>query len=166
MNKDELLNFLKKTNVEYILFDHPSFFTVNDSKKMRGKIKGLHSKNLFLKNKKNHFFLFSCEESTHVDLKKLGKSLKIGNISFAKNDHLLNLLGVTPGSVTPFGLMNDKKNQVKFFLDKKILNSEKINFHPLENTSTITINVKKFMDFMDKNNKKVHVFDFDNYLII
>ena len=76
------------------------------------------------------------------------------------------ILGVTPGSVTPFGLLNDKKKQVKFFLDKKILIHKKVNFHPLENTSTITIDVKKFVDLMIENKKNVHIFDFDNYSII
>jgi len=166
MNKEDLLNYLSKKNFEYILFDHPPLYTVEDSKKMRGKIEGVHSKNLFLKNKKNQFFLFSCEESTSVNLKNLGKSLNIGNISFAKEEHLLEILGVTPGSVTPFGLLNDKKKQVKFFLDKKILIHKKVNFHPLENTSTITIDVKKFVDLMIENKKNVHVFDFDNYSII
>jgi len=166
MNKEDLLNYLSKKNFEYILFVHPPLYTVEDSKKMRGKIDGAHSKNLFLKNKKNQFFLFSCEESTSVNLKNLGKSLNIGNISFAKEEHLLEILGVTPGSVTPFGLLNDKKKQVKFFLDKKILIHKKVNFHPLENTSTITIDVKKFVDLMIENKKNVHVFDFDNYSII
>ena len=166
MNKEDLLNYLSKKNLKFLLFSHPPLYTVEDSKKMRGKIEGAHSKNLFLKNKKNQFFLFSCEETTRVNLKNLAKSLNIGNISFAKEGHLCEILGVSPGSVTPFGLFNDKKKQVKFFLDKKILIHKKVNFHPLENTSTITIDVKKFIDLMVENKKNVHIFDFDNYSII
>ncbi|MBO6465364.1 MAG: hypothetical protein HVK43_01970, partial [Pelagibacteraceae bacterium] len=124
-----------------------------------------HTKNLFLKNKKNKFFLFSCQESTIVDLKQLNKELNLGNISFAKDLYLKNILGVKPGSVTPFGLINDQNNEIKFFLDKKILYHKKVNFHPLVNTSTISLDIKDFLLFMKKNNKLVNIINFDNYTI-
>ena len=87
------------------------------------------------------------------------------NISFARDFYLMNLLGVKPGSVTPFGLINDQNNEVKFFLDKKILHHKKVNFHPLINTSTVSLGTKDFVLFMKKNNKLVNIFNFDNYTI-
>ena len=165
MNKLDLLTMLSKYNIKYDVYEHPSLHTVEESKKLRGKIEGIHTKNLFLKNKKNNFFLFSCQESTIVDLKQLKKVLNLGNISFARDLYLKNILGVKPGSVTPFGLINDQNNEIKFFLDKKILCHNKVNFHPLINTSTISLNTKDFLQFMKKNNKLVNIFNFDNYTL-
>jgi len=91
--------------------------------------------------------------------------LDLGNISFAQNLYLTKILGVKPGSVTPFGLINDQENETKFFLDKKILCYNKVNFHPLINTSTISLNTKDFLLFMKKNNKLVNIFNFDNYTL-
>ena len=165
MNKSSLLTMLSKHNIKYDVYEHPSLNTVEESKKLRGKIKGIHTKNLFLKNKKNKFFLFSCQESTIVDLKQLKKALNLGNISFARDLYLKNILGVRPGSVTPFGLINDQNNEIKFFLDRKILYHNKVNFHPLVNTSTVSLDIKDFLLFLKKNNKLVNIFNFDNYTI-
>ncbi len=87
------------------------------------------------------------------------------NISFARDLYLKNILGVRPGSVTPFGLINDQNNEIKFFLDRKILYHNKVNFHPLVNTSTVSLDIKDFLLFLKKNNKLVNIFNFDNYTI-
>ena len=163
INKIKLLQILESHKIEYNLYDHPPLYSVNDSINMRGSIKGAHTKNLFLKNKKNKFYLFSCFESTIVDLKLLKKSLNLGNISFAKANYLKKILALNPGSVSPFGLLNDINNLVDFYLDKKLTNYDLINFHPLENTSTITISLKKFINFMSINKKLVKFINFDNY---
>ena len=165
-DKDKLLELLSKKNISFDLYNHPALFTVEDSERNRGQIDGMHSKNLFLKNKKDIFYLFSCHENQNIDLKKLAKSANLGNISFAKEDKLLDILGVKPGSVSPFGLLNDSLNTVNFFLDKKIHDADLINFHPLLNTSTITLKVTDLITLLLENNKKVNVFDFDNYSII
>jgi Ala-tRNA(Pro) deacylase len=164
--KNNLFEMLSQKKINYKLTEHPAFYTVHDSEKYKIKIPGTHSKNLFLKNKKKHFFLFSCYEHQRVDLKKIGKSLNIGNISFANETLLYTMLGVKAGSVTPFGLLNDKEGLVKFFLDKKIFESDKINFHPLENTSTITLESDNFVKFLTELNIVINIFDFDNYLTI
>ena len=166
INKLDLLTMLSKQNIKFDIHDHPPLHTVEESKELRGKIEGVHTKNLFLKNKKNNFFLFSCQESTIVDLKQLKKILDLGNISFARDLYLKNILGVNPGSVTPFGLINDQESRIKFFLDKKILCHKKVNFHPLVNTSTISLDTKEFLLFMKKNNKLVNIFNFDNYTLV
>jgi Ala-tRNA(Pro) deacylase len=166
LNKNELLEKLTKSNFKYIIKEHEPLFTVKDSIKNRGQISGGHSKNLFLKNKKNHFFLFSCLEKTKIELKKLSKSLNIGNISFAKETDLYDLLGVLPGSVTPFGLLNDTQKKVTFYLDSGFLSYKTINFHPLRNTETVNMSVSNFIDFLIENKKKVNIFDFNNYSLI
>ena len=119
LDQKSLLSRLSKSSIIYKLYQHPALFTVEDSVKNRGLIMGNHSKNLFLKNKKKQFFLFSCVEDRVVNLKKISKSLNLGNVSFASKENLINYLGVMPGSVTPFGLLNDMENKVKFYLDSQ-----------------------------------------------
>ena len=154
----ELIGLLNHKKYNFETHKHKSLFSVEDSKKLRGKIKGAHSKNLFLKNKKNKFFLISCEENEDIDLKKTSKCLDLGNISFAKEKYLLQYLGIKPGSVSPFALLNDLENKVNFYLENNLYESKIINFHPLLNTFTITIETNKFIEFMIENNKKIHIF--------
>ena len=154
----KLIKLLNEKGYDYDLHEHNALFTVEDSNKLRGAIKGLHSKNLFLKNKKNKFYLFSCEEFTNINLKTISKSLDLGNVSFAKTEYLEDLLGISPGSVTPFALLNDSENKIDFYLEDKLYESEYINFHPLTNTATVTIKSKEFIEFMIENKKKIHIF--------
>ncbi len=157
---------LSDKGYDYDIHEHEALFTVDDSNKLRGKIKGSHSKNFFLKNKKNKFFLISCEEFADINLKKIAKPLALGNVSFAKEEYLINLLGIKPGSVTPFALLNDTENKINFYLDEKLYNSEYINFHPLRNTATITMKCSTFIEFMIENNKKIHIFSTVEQMII
>jgi Ala-tRNA(Pro) deacylase len=166
LEEKELLIKLDKSSYLYKLYRHEPLFTVGDSVNKRGKIEGAHSKNLFLKNKKNKFFLFSCLETTKIDLKKLSKTLDLGNISFARDEYLKKILGVLPGSVTPFGLLNDTDEEVEFYLDKAFLSEKIVNFHPLVNTSTLSLAISDFMNFLIENKKKVNIFDFNDYTLI
>ena len=166
LTEKNILKLLQNQGFSFKIYNHEALYTVNDSSEKRGKIKGAHSKNLFLKNKKNNFFLISCLENRQVDLKKMTKCLNFGNISFAKEDTLFKWLGVQPGSVTPFGLLNDINNKVEFYLDSGFLTHETINFHPLVNTSTINLLTNDFINFLIENNKKVNIFSFDTYSLI
>ena len=157
-NSLELIELLKKEKYKIKVHQHDALFTVEDSKKLRGKINGVHSKNLFLKNKKNEFFLLSCEEADKIDLKKISKSLDLGNISFAKQEYLEQYLKIKPGSVSPFALLNDDRAFVNFYLEQTLYESKLVNFHPLLNTLTITIETENFIEFMIENNKKIHIF--------
>ena len=154
----ELIELLSNENYNITVHQHDALFTVEDSKKLRGKINGVHSKNLFLKNKKNEFFLLSCEEADKIDLKKISKSLKLGNVSFAKQEYLEQYLKIKPGSVSPFALLNDDIGIVNFYLEHTLYESKLINFHPLINTLTITIETNRFIEFMIENDKKIHIF--------
>ena len=158
LSSKEFIKLFSDKGYDYDLHEHQALFTVEDSNKFRGQIKGSHSKNLFLKNKKNKFFLISCEEFTNINLKRISKFLCLGNVSFAREEYLINLLGVKPGSVTPFALLNDTENNVDFYLDEKLYNSKFVNFHPLTNTATITMKSSAFIEFMIENNKKIHIF--------
>ena len=158
LNSLKFLEHLKNMNYDFQIHEHQPLFTVEESKSFRGQIKGSHTKNLFLKNKKNKFFLISCDEMEIINLKKISKSLELGNVSFAKEQHLNEHLGIKPGSISPFALINDIQNNVDFYFENKLYESEYINFHPLINTITVTIKTNKFMEFMIENNKKIHIF--------
>ncbi len=158
-----LIRLLDENNVHYVLYVHPPLFTVDDSKKLRGNINGAHTKNLFLKNKKNNFYLFSCLESTKIDLKLLKKKLNLGGFSFASEKYLQELLGVKPGAVTPFGLLNDNQKIIKFFFDIKLESFNSFNFHPLVNTATINIRKNDFYNFFKTNNIDIYLINFTTY---
>ena len=166
IKKTDLLKMLDHKNIKFNKYEHEALYAVKDSGIKRGDIQGNHTKNLFLKNKKNYFYLLSCEENSVVDLRRFSKSISAGNLSFAREEYLIKYLGVKPGSVSPYALLNDINNQVDFYLEDRIYNSKNINFHPLVNTSTITVQTKDFLDFMIDNKKKINIFSLDNYKII
>ena len=157
-NAFELIELLNKENYNITVHEHDALFTVQDSIKLRGEIEGAHSKNLFLKNKKNKFFLLTCEEADKIELKRISKSLELGNASFAKEEYLDKYLKIKPGSVSPFALLNDESGEVVFYLEQTLYESKFVNFHPLINTLTITIETKRFIEFMIENDKKIHIF--------
>ena len=163
INYKSLIKLLNERKINYIMHEHLPLFTVNDSKNLRGKINGAHTKNLFLKNKKNKFYLISCLESTKIDLKLVKKYLNMGNISFAGEKYLHSLMGVKPGAVTPFGLLNDNEKKIKFFLDSKLNSFDNFNFHPLINTMTINIKKNDFYNFLKINGIIINLFNFETY---
>ena len=166
LTETDLLELLNKKGLEYEIHKHKPLFTVEDSENSRGNIVGSHTKNLFLKNKKSEFYLFSCDENAQIDLKRFSKSIDAKNLSFANESYLKNYLGVKPGSVSPFALLNDESNNVNFYLDKILFDSNIINFHPLTNTSTITIKTKDFINFILENKKKINIFSLIDYNLV
>ena len=166
IKKNDLLKILDHKSIKFKKYEHEALYSVNDSSIKRGEIQGEHTKNLFLKNKKNFFYLFSCEENKTVDLRRFSKSVGAGNLSFAREEYLIKYLGVKAGSVSPYALLNDIDNQVDFYLEDNIYNSNNINFHPLINTSTITVQTKDFLNFMIEKKKKINIFSLENYKII
>ena len=154
-DKNSLINLLETKSISYKITEHKPLFTVEDSKNLRGSIDGAHSKNLFLKDKKNNFFLVSFIEDIIADLKKASVPLKSKKLSFANEDYLMNILGIKPGSVSPFGLLNDKEKKVKFFFDQEFMEYEIVNFHPLINTSTVSIAPNDLINLIEQHHSKV-----------
>jgi Ala-tRNA(Pro) deacylase len=160
--KDDLIRMLNDNGFEYFVEEHAPLFTVEDSKSLRGQIEGAHSKNLFLKDAKANFFLISIEESTSIDLKKTMQQIQSKKLSFAKPEYLQDILGIEPGSVSPFALLNDTKKQVKFYLDRSFLDSETVNFHPLINTATVNISPQNLIELIEKYHNPVNYIDLEN----
>jgi Ala-tRNA(Pro) deacylase len=166
LRKYDIINKLNYAKVKYELHEHEALFTVKDSREKRGIIKGAHTKNLLLKDKKDQFVLFSCLEEDHINIKLLSGSIGYKNLSFAKENILNELMGVLPGSVSPFALLNDKNNKSNFFLEENVYTSEFLNFHPLINTSTITLKTIDFIKFMIENKKKIHIFSIEKKIVL
>jgi Ala-tRNA(Pro) deacylase len=132
-----LLKFLAELGIATETVEHPPLFTVEDSQKLRGEIPGGHSKNLFVKDKKNRLFLLVLGEEAIVDLKRVHEKIGAqGRVSFGSAELLEEVWGVRPGAVTPFGAINDPAGRVTVVLDAGMMAHERLNFHPLVNTRT------------------------------
>lgn len=148
--EDELLAFLAALGIEVSTTRHPPLFTVADSQALRGAIAGAHTKNLFLKDKKDNFFLVTVDEEAEVDLKQIHHLVgAAGRVSFGKPEMLMELLGVIPGAVTVFGLINDTQGRVKVILDAGLMESDIINAHPLTNEATSSIRPADLVRFIE-----------------
>ncbi|RWA65305.1 prolyl-tRNA synthetase associated domain-containing protein [Mesorhizobium sp. M1C.F.Ca.ET.193.01.1.1] len=146
----ELYAFLADLGISVSTVRHPPLFTVADSQALRGEIPGGHTKNLFLKDKKDNFFLVTVGEEAEVDLKQIHHLIgAAGRVSFGKPEMLMELLGVIPGAVTVFGLINDTGGRVKVFLDQELMSHEVINGHPLTNEATTTIAAADLVRFVE-----------------
>jgi Ala-tRNA(Pro) deacylase len=128
--------------------EHDAVFTVAESARLERRLHGGHTKNLFLKDRKDRLFLVVALDSTAIDLKALHKSLGSDRLSFGKPELLMQVLGVPPGSVTPFALINDTEARVTVVLDADMMHHECLNFHPLVNTATTNITREDLMRFI------------------
>jgi len=147
--ESELFDFLSGLGIEVSTQRHPPLFTVAESQALRGQIAGGHTKNLFLKDKKDNFFLVVVEEDASVDLKHIHHVIgAAGRVSFGKPEMLMELLGVVPGAVTVFGLINDTGHRVKVFLEEPLMRNDVINGHPLTNEATTSIRAPDLLKFI------------------
>jgi Ala-tRNA(Pro) deacylase len=148
-SSEELFAFLEGLGIRTTTRTHEPLFTVADSQRLRGEIPGAHTKNLFLKDKKNNYFLLTVEEEASVDLKSVHQSIGAASrVSFGKPEALMELLGVAPGAVTVFGAINDAVGRVKIVIDQSLAAEPLINAHPLVNTATTTISSADLLAFV------------------
>lgn len=146
--RDDLLTFLAAHGVAQTTYDHPAVFTVGEGGDIKDKIPGAHTKNLFLKDAKGQLWLISAEGHAQIDLKRLHTVIGSARLSFGNAELMGETLGVTPGSVTAFGLINDTDRRVRFVLDRTLAEAELVNFHPLTNTATTTVSREGFATFL------------------
>jgi Ala-tRNA(Pro) deacylase len=146
---DQLFAFLDSLGVAHKTVTHPPLFTVEQSQALRGQISGGHTKNLFLRDKKNALFLVVAEEDAVIELKSLHHKLGAGRFSFGAPNLLREVLGVEPGSVTAFGAMNDTEGRVTVVIDKALMDHATINCHPLVNTMTTAIGRDDLIRFLE-----------------
>jgi Ala-tRNA(Pro) deacylase len=148
LSPDEFLARLSALGIPSRTVSHPPVFTVEESKALRGALPGGHVKNLFLRGKKGEMWLLVAEEDRKIDLKALGERLG-SRVSFGSPDRLMEFLGVLPGAVTPFAVINDVGRKVKVVLDRGLLAHDPINCHPLTNDRTTVIARADLLRFLE-----------------
>jgi Ala-tRNA(Pro) deacylase len=148
LGRAELLAFLDEIGVEHRTVDHPAVFRVVEGHDIKADLPGGHSKNLFLKDKKGQLWLISARQDTVIDLKRAPKVIGSDRLSFGSPELMVEVLGVTPGSVTALALVNDRDRRVRFVLDLALAESEPVNFHPMTNTATTALSGQGFRRFL------------------
>ncbi|HEX5377798.1 MAG TPA: YbaK/EbsC family protein [Phenylobacterium sp.] len=144
----DLIAFLDAHGVGHATTDHEAVFRVGEGEGIKDAIPGAHTKNLFLKDARGRLWLISARDDTAIDLKRLHPVIGSARLSFGSPELMVETLGVTPGSVTAFGLINDKARRVTFVLDHALAQVEQVNFHPLTNTATTTVSQEGLRRFL------------------
>lgn len=148
--RDALLARLKALGIATRTYEHAAVFTVEEARRVRGDAPGGHTKNLFLRDKRGAMWLVCCPADRGVDLLALAPRLGAsGRLSFGSTDRLMRYLGITPGAVSPFAVLNDHGNKVRVVIDGAVLVDEPINMHPLDNTRTTTIAAAGLLAFLE-----------------
>ena len=147
----KVYNVLRNLNIPFEYYEHPPVPTVKEAADYWKDLDATHCKNLFFRNHKgNQHYLVIFEYSHNIQIRDLEQRLKQGKLTFGSDRRLMKYLGLTPCSVSPFGLINDTTKHVHLFLDENFLKSEKISFHPNINTASLVIHYKGFIDFLKK----------------
>ena len=137
--EDDLYALFERIGVTWTRHAHAPVFTVEEAQALRGALPGAHTKNLFLKAKDGALWLVTCLEDRRIRIRDLEKALGARKMSFGSPDLLRATLGVEPGSVTPFALINDTDRAVNVALDSTMMDCETLNFHPLRNDATVAV---------------------------
>lgn len=160
LTPQQLLARLDELGIAHRTVEHAPVFTVEQAKAHRGELPGHHIKNLFLRNKKEAMWLVVALEDRAIDLKWLGEALGAGRLSFGSAERLRNYLGVEPGSVTPFAVINDPGHKVTLVLDSALSSGGPINAHPLTNTMTSAIGREDLLRFFETTGHSPRWLDF------
>lgn len=148
-NEKKVYDVLDRLNIDYIRYEHIPVFTIEQANAIEISTTAQHCKNLFIRNRKgNEHFLVVVQEDKRVDLKELATRINSTSLSFASEERLFKYLKLTPGSVTPFGLINDFGKEVTVVIDKDLISSDNICFHPNVNTATIEISFDDFEKYL------------------
>ena len=146
--RQDLFALFDELAIKTTTFEHIPVFTVEDARKVHGDIKGGHCKNLFCKDEKGVLWLIVALEDARIDLKAAKDRIGSRRLSFGRPELLMEILGVEPGSVTPFSLINDKASKTNVILDAAMMKLEFLNFHPLKNDASTTISSDDLVKFI------------------
>ena len=160
LSPQQLFDRLAELGIDHKTVEHEAVFTVEQAKQHRGVLPGHHIKNLFLRNKKEEMWLVVALEDRTIDLKRLGEVLGAGRLSFGSPERLRTWLGIEPGSVTPFSVINDTARKVTLVLDSALREGGPINAHPLTNTMTSAIVLPDLLRFFEATGHAPRWLDF------
>ena len=159
-DRARLLAWMAEHGIEQTTHDHPAVFRVEEGLELKAALPGLHTKNLFLKDKKGRLWLISAAQDTVIDLKRAHRAMGSDRLSFGNETLLWETLGVRPGSVTALGLINDADRRVTFVLDQRLWEADIVNFHPLTNTATTALDQAAFRQVLALLDRDPIVVDF------
>jgi len=145
--------------ITYQLHQHEPVFTVTESAPLKAAIPGIHCRNLFVRDKKGTMFLVVAANETAIDLKKLAALLGCGRLSFGSAERLWQYLGVRPGSVCPFAIINDTDHAVQIILDHGMMQAPRVNYHPLENDKTVGLSPADLIKFIESTGHRADIRD-------
>ena len=160
LTRPDLIAHFDAHGIGHATTDHAAVFRVGEGEGIKDGLPGAHTKNLFLKDAKGRLWLISAKDDTVIDLKRLHAVIGSARLSFGAAALMEATLGVTPGSVTAFALVNDADRQVTFVLDRALADAELVNFHPLTNTATTTLSQAGFRRFLESLDVAPLVVDF------
>ena len=146
--REDLFARFAELGIAHRTVEHPAVFRVGEGEAVKAALPGGHTKNLFLKDAKGQLWLVSALQDTRIDLKAAPKAIGSARLSFGSPGAMASALGVTPGSVTAFALINDAGHAVRFVLDAALADADPVNFHPLVNTATTAISQADFRRFL------------------
>jgi len=161
---DDLFAYLDALGIAHTTHWHEAVFTVDQSTELKASMPGGHTKNLFLKDKDGAIILISAEAHSELKLNHVHKLIGTKRLSFGPAELMEELLGVTPGSVTAFALMNDKAGKVRFLVDAALMEHDPVNFHPLRNTGTTAISRADLEKFVRATGHDFEIVDFSQLL--
>jgi len=164
--RPDLIAFFDAHGIDHATTDHEAVFRVGEGEGIKDDIPGAHTKNLFLKDAKGRLWLISAKDDTAIDLKRLHTVIGSARLSFGAAELMEKTLGVTPGSVTAFALINDAERAVTFVLDRRLAQAERVNFHPLVNTATTGVSQAGFAKFLQALGITPLVVDFEAMAVV
>lgn len=161
MNKDEIYEFLRKENICFEVTEHKAVYNMEELASVELPYPEADAKNLFVRDdKKRNYYLITVKGDKRVDLKDFKEKNGTRRLSFASPDDLMNILGLIPGAVTPFGILNDAECRVKFYIDKDFEKpSSIIGVHPNDNTATVWLKTEDLINIIKKHGNLVNTFE-------
>ena len=149
-NEQKVYDRLNELGIDYKVIEHDPLYTAEDLKSIMDRARGVHCKNLFLRNAKgNKYYMIVLEHDKDVDLKNVKDLIGSTRLSFGSAERLLKVLNLTPGAVNPFSLINDKDKLVELYMDEEIFRGEPLNFHPNVNNKMVTIEEKDLLKYLE-----------------
>ena len=160
MDKQEIYNYLKEKNISYEVTNHKAVYNMEEASEIDIPYPNQDAKNLFVRDdKKKNYYLITVKGNKRLDLKEFSLKNNTRRLSFASKEDLMKIMKLIPGAVTPFGILNDKDNIVKFYLDKEFLEEPKLlGVHPNDNTATIWIKTDDLINIIKDNGNEVKIF--------
>ena len=160
--EEDLLKRFDELDITTMLYRHPPMMTVEDCQTHRGDWPGGHCKSLFVRDKKGRQALLVVHEDRRIDLKAFAKAAGLGRLSFGSPERMHKVLGVKPGSVTPFALINDAPEEdLQVYLDANMMSMTPLYYHPLHNEATVAISSKDLIKFIEACGHSPITFNFD-----